>query len=157
MTGPPTIARAGIEHAETLSLLHRDCFDIGWSAASFAEFLNSEKTLGFFAVSACSAQTMQAFILTRIAAEEAEILTLGTAPKYRRGGLAQALVLAASSAARAMGANELFLEVAVSNAPARGLYSSLGFAPAGVRPGYYVSHAQTMDALILRAALPLRH
>ncbi|MGH3650297.1 MAG: GNAT family N-acetyltransferase, partial [Acidimicrobiia bacterium] len=49
--------------------------------------------------------------------------------------------------ARSRGARHLTLEVRKANVAARKLYSRLGMAPVGVRPGYYGDD----DALILWA------
>ncbi len=87
-------------------------------------------------------------VLLRVAADEAEILTIGVAA--RRQGLGTALMAAALAAARAQGAAAMFLEVAADNAAARGLYGNLGFAAAGQRRGYYANGA---DALLLRRDL----
>jgi len=128
-----------------------------WSTGSFAELLDNENTLAFIVCSAALPQRIQALILARVAADEAEILTLGTTPQLRRSGLARGLVVAASVQAYAIGARDIFLEVAVNNDAARALYSELGFLLAGKRPSYYCSNTENVDALVLRAALPLHH
>jgi ribosomal-protein-alanine N-acetyltransferase len=98
----------------------------------------------------------EGFILVRVAAGEAEILTLAVAPDARSHGVGAALVTTAATHAQQCGATELFLEVAVSNAAARALYSRLGFAENGRRKGYYVTQgAELEDALLLRSRIPL--
>ncbi len=87
-------------------------------------------------------------VLVRVAADEAEILTIGVTA--RRQGIGTALMAAALGAARTQGASAMFLEVASDNAAARGLYQRLGFAPAGQRKAYYANGA---DALLLRREL----
>ena len=57
------------------------------------------------------------------------------------------LVLAARAVAR--GASSLTLEVRMSNRPAQELYRKFGFAPAGVRKGYYAEVNE--DALVMWA------
>jgi ribosomal-protein-alanine N-acetyltransferase len=89
-------------------------------------------------------------ILVRVAADEAEILTLGVAPKARRAGLGRALLDAACEAARAAGAARLFLEVAATNQAARALYDAAGFAQIGRRRRYY---ADGTDALMMSRPL----
>lgn len=92
-----------------------------------------------------------AFLLARVAADEAELLTVAVRPAARRHGLARALVERAAAQAAALGAAAMFLEVAEANAPALGLYAALGFAPRGRRRNYY---GAGRDALLL--ARPLR-
>ena len=49
----------------------------------------------------------------------------------------------------AMGAERVTLEVRASNRGAQALYSRFGFAPSGVRKGYYVDNRE--DAVIMWA------
>jgi ribosomal-protein-alanine N-acetyltransferase len=90
------------------------------------------------------------FVLARVAAGEAEILTLAVAPAARRRGSGAALLAAALAGAAARGAGEMFLEVSEANGPARALYAAAGFAEAGRRRRYYADGA---DALVLRRGL----
>ncbi len=89
-------------------------------------------------------------ILVRIAADEAEILTLAVRPELRRGGIGSALIADATVRAAAMGAARLFLEVSIANRAARLLYARMGFVKAGTRPHYYSDNS---DALVLRRDL----
>ncbi|MEL7486775.1 MAG: ribosomal protein S18-alanine N-acetyltransferase [Pseudomonadota bacterium] len=86
----------------------------------------------------------------RIAADEAELLTIGVAPEARRGGCARLLLDRAAGAAARAGARALFLEVSEDNAAARALYAAVGYEPIGARKGYYRSGA---TALQLRKVL----
>ena len=89
-------------------------------------------------------------LLARVAADEAEILTLAVAPPARRQGRAAALLAAAAARARDAGARAMFLEVATDNAPALALYSTAGFVEVGRRRHYYKGGS---DALVLRLEL----
>jgi ribosomal-protein-alanine N-acetyltransferase len=89
-------------------------------------------------------------ILIRVAADEAEILTLAVAPEARRTGLGRALLDAACEAARAAGAVRLFLEVSATNQAARALYDAAGFQQIGRRRRYY---ADGSDALTMSLTL----
>ena len=89
-------------------------------------------------------------LLARVAADEAEILTLAVHPDARRHGIAAGLLAEAASVARAAGAASLFLEVSEANLAARALYDGAGFAMVGRRRRYY---ADGTDALVLRRGL----
>jgi [ribosomal protein S18]-alanine N-acetyltransferase len=133
---------------ETLAAIHRACFAEGWSATAFGELLD---TPGTFAL-----KSEHGFILARVAAGEAEILSLGVMPSARRSGQAQTLVMEAAAKAHVQGATAMFLEVGFRNEAARRLYTKLGFREVGLRKGYYRLPGQTPeDALTLRAELPL--
>ena len=148
-----SIERVTKQDAEALTSLHAPCF----SMASFSSLLENENTLTFVASRNVIPRKFQAFIVARVASDEVEILTLGTAPELRGLGLAHALVRAGSAAASAAGAKEIVLEVAVKNDAARALYSGIGFLATGNRAGYYRSNNEGIDSLILRALLPLMH
>ena len=90
-------------------------------------------------------------LLGRVAADEAEVLTLAVAPSVRRQGLATALLRAARAQVSACGGHAMFLEVAAGNAAALALYRREGFVEVGRRRRYY---ADASDALVLRADLP---
>ena len=87
------------------------------------------------------------FVLVRVAADEAEILTLAVLPERQRHGLASLLMEAAHRKAALLGAAAMFLEVAESNDAARALYARLGYEQVGLRRRYYPDGG---DALVLR-------
>lgn len=131
------------DDAAALAALHAAAFESPWSAGELAALLASP---GVFAL----AEPGEGFVLARVAADEAEILTLAVAPGARRRGLGRRLTEAAAELAAARGAASLFLEVAEDNAAGRGLYAAAGFAETGRRPGYYARPgAAAVDALIL--------
>ena len=142
---------AGPKDAARLVELHAQCFDEAWDEAAFAAFLRDSFTFALIAGAA------RALIIVRVAADESEILTLGTRPDARRSGLARALVEAAGAEAQRRGAHRMFLEVAADNLAAQSLYAGAGFNPIGRRPAYYIrSGGQAVDAVILSAALSLK-
>jgi ribosomal-protein-alanine N-acetyltransferase len=89
-------------------------------------------------------------ILVRVAADEAEILTVGVVPAARRQGIGRRLLRAAGQWAAARGAAALFLEVAAEDAGARAFYLADGFHQFGRRQQYYSNGG---DALVLRLSL----
>ncbi len=89
-------------------------------------------------------------LLARVAAEDAEVLTLAVEPGARRQGIARTLLQAAIAEARSRGATALFLEVATANAAARALYRQAGLGKVGRRRRYY---ADGSDAIVLRMKL----
>jgi ribosomal-protein-alanine N-acetyltransferase len=82
-----------------------------------------------------------------VAAGEAHVTTVAVHPEHHRRKVATRLVLALLDAAREMGAEAATLEVRVANRGAQRLYAGFGFAPVGVRPGYYAETGE--DALIM--------
>ena len=77
------------------------------------------------------------------------ITTLAVDPAWHRQHLGTRLLHALATAAIERGAKNLTLEVRASNQAAQELYRSFGFAPAGIRKGYYVETKE--DAIIMWA------
>ncbi|MBR0648406.1 GNAT family N-acetyltransferase [Roseomonas terrae] len=118
-----------------------------WRAQAIALLLELP---GHFALLATAGDDPLGFGMGRVAADQAEVLTLAVRPSAQRGGVGRLLMQAITEEAAGRGATELFLEVAESNVAARCLYVSLGAIPAGRRRAYYPDGG---DALVLR--LPL--
>ena len=139
-----TVERAGPAHAFALAAIHTAAFlDDPWSVAVFAAQLGQP---GVFAL----LEEAGGMILVRVAADEAEILTLAVAPLARRHGLGRALVHAAMQAAAYAGAATMFLEVSARNDAAQALYEFAGFRVTGRRRRYY---ADGSDAITMAATL----
>lgn len=148
-----TIRAAGHEEAATFAALHRQHFVPAWEAAAFADLITHNGALALLAV---SQETPVGFILGRVIADEAEILTLGVKGDWQRRRVATRLVTDLAARAAARGASRIFLEVAADNEGARQLYRTLGFAEIGSRPGYYERRDRApIDAIIMsRSAAP---
>lgn len=134
--------------------LHRQAFEpLGerpWTRRDMAELLASPGVAGLLVE---VEGREDGFALWRMAADEAELLTIAVKSDRRRHGLGRALLAAVVEQARHGGAQNLFLEVGADNAPARSLYSQAGFVEVGRRVGYYRRHAGLADALVLRLIL----
>jgi len=117
-----------------------------WPAAEFAATLASP---GAFLL-----HESHGFLLARVILDEAELVTLATAPAARRQGIGCRLLAAFMAQAAARGAATAFLEVATDNSAALALYDQAGFTVQGRRRDYYRSpDGQRQDALILTFAL----
>ena len=94
-----------------------------------------------------------AFSLTRMIADEAELLLLAVRPRFARNGIGRGLLLTAMDEARARGVKFMHLEVRSDNDAIR-LYDAVGFSQVGVRPGYYRGNdGKVRDALTYRCVL----
>ncbi len=92
-----------------------------------------------------------AWALVWRAADEAHLLDLAVDPAARRGGVGRALLTHVVDAVREDGATVALLEVRASNAPAIGLYRSVGFSETSVRRAYYSDNGE--DAIVMRLVL----
>ncbi len=80
-------------------------------------------------------------------ADDGHVATVAVDPAQQGRGIATRLLLELLRAAVALGANQLTLEVRVSNTRAQGVYQRFGFAPAGARKAYYGDNGE--DALVM--------
>ncbi|MPZ72352.1 MAG: ribosomal-protein-alanine N-acetyltransferase [Nitriliruptorales bacterium] len=85
-----------------------------------------------------------------VAVGEAHITTVAAHPHHHRRKIASRLLVQLLREARLLGAEAATLEVRVNNRGAQRLYAAFGFAPVGVRPGYYAETGE--DALIMWAS-----
>ncbi len=126
--------------------LHALCFDGAprpWNVAEFAEYRTDRNVL------AC--ESPFGFVLARVVAEQAEILTLAVHPDARRRGEGRALIHEAEALAQARGAKQMFLEVRDDNTAAKALYESAGYVSAGYRKNYYqAAGRQGSSAIVLK-------
>ncbi len=119
--------------AADLASLHAKCFVTPrpWTAQEFDGFLTSKF---------CFLETVATgFILGRVIADEAEILTLAVDPTARRQGHGAALLTLYHATAKKMGATDSFLEVSAENLAAMGLYRRAGYEISGHRKNYYTA------------------
>ncbi len=77
------------------------------------------------------------FIGLIMMAPEADILDITVLPEKRNAGIGGALMKALFQAALKRAVTTVYLEVRVSNAPARHLYQKMGFVETGLRRNYY--------------------
>ncbi len=140
--------RATVADSTVMALIHATSFAgvDAWSADVFSLQLALPGVFGLLHPSG-------GMILVRVAADEAEILTVAVAPAARRNGIATALLSEATTVAASLGAAAIFLEVSVANIAAMQLYTGIGFRQVGRRPRYY---SDRTDALVLRLDLNRR-
>lgn len=146
-----TLEPATVEMADVLAGLHAACFEHGWDHKTFRDLLGMP---GAEALIAVEEGTPVGFLLTRKAVDEAEIITIGTAPTMRRRGIGRRMLDHRLATLRAEGVRNLFMEVAQSNVAAQALYHSIGFKAVGRRQAYYqLAGGGREDAILMRKEL----
>jgi ribosomal-protein-alanine N-acetyltransferase len=137
--------------APALAAVHAEAFDAPWTGEEILRFAGDPG--GFARVAETEDGAVAGFILCRLIAGEAEVLTLAVRPGARRQGVARALLAEALALAAASGAST-FLEVAADNPGAIALYDRAGFERVGRRAGYYARPgAPAVDAIVMRRTL----
>jgi ribosomal-protein-alanine N-acetyltransferase len=140
------ISRATVAHATALATIHSAALPPREVWGEDAIFLQLGMPGAFGLI-----DERGGMLLGRVAADQAEVLTLAVAPAVRRQGIASGLLRAAKTHAATCGAAALYLEVATRNEAALALYRREGFSEAGRRLHYY---ADASDALVMCARLP---
>lgn len=146
----PGLSDAGPRDAAAFSPLHGRCFGRGWTEDEFVRLLSDRAVV---AQRALAGRALAGFILSRLAAGEAEILSVAVAARHRGRGLARQLLHLHLRRLAGLGCRTVFLEVDEDNEPARRLYRRAGFTQVGRREAYYGKGSEARAALVLRRDL----
>jgi ribosomal-protein-alanine N-acetyltransferase len=147
----PVLGPASPRDAAACAAIHAASFNRGWSEQEFEQLLTDRSVI---TDRVTRGRKVLGFILSRRAADEAEILSVAVARGARGQGLARRLLDLHLRRLAGLGLRAVFLEVEEDNLPARKLYARAGFQEAGRRPDYYVQgRARPAAALVLRRDL----
>jgi ribosomal-protein-alanine N-acetyltransferase len=147
----PALGPAYPRDAAAFAAIHAASFNRGWSEQEFEQLLTDRAVI---ADRLTRGRKALAFIVSRRALDEAEILSVAVARAARGQGLAGRLLDLHLRRLASLGLRAVFLEVEEDNKPARKLYARAGFQEAGRRPDYYVQgRARPAAALVLRRDL----
>jgi ribosomal-protein-alanine N-acetyltransferase len=152
-SAPPVIRPLRPEKSEDCARIHAAGFAHPWSAGDVASLIADSSTLAAAALDPVNGR-LRGFVLSRLAADEAEILTIAVESASRGKGVGRALLTENLRQAANAGARAMFLEVDRGNAPALALYKRLGFVVVGERAGYYRRGDGVREtAIVMRKAL----
>lgn len=126
----------------------RQNFTHPWSRQDYLEHLEDEDKIYLVAESEGNIAGSCVFWCSF---ETADLCNVAVDLKYRRQGIAEALLQEAFEQCRGKGAEQVLLEVRESNAAAIALYEKLGFAVISQRRNYYRDPQE--DALIMQKYL----
>jgi [ribosomal protein S18]-alanine N-acetyltransferase len=146
----PAVSEARLEDAALLAALHGAAFLRGWSTEEFEQLLVEHNVV---ADRAMAGAELAGFVVSRIAADQAEILSIAVAAPHRGRGLARKMLDVHLRRLAGYGVAAVFLEVDERNEPARRLYAGFGFAEVGRRESYYAAADGAAAALVLRRDL----
>jgi ribosomal-protein-alanine N-acetyltransferase len=149
--GTALVEPATQRDAARLAQLHSASFHRGWGEAEFEAMLTERNTLVH---RLRLGRRIIGFAVSRLAADEAEILSIAVAADQRGRGLSRNLLLTHLGHLAGRGVRTVFLEVEENNQPARALYQRAGFAVAGRRERYYrEADGQQLNAVLMRRDL----
>jgi len=149
--GPAAIEPATLRDTRALAGLHGASFHRGWGEGEFESMLTERNTLVH---RLRMGRKVIGFAVSRMAADEAEILSIAVADSHRGRGLSRDLLLTHLGHLAGRGVRTVFLEVEENNQPARRLYERAGFAVIGRRERYYQQPGGAqLNALMMRRDL----
>ena len=147
----PAIEAATLRDAPRLAELHGASFHRGWGESEFENMMRERNTLVH---RLRLGRKIIGFAVSRIAADEAEILSIAIEAAHRGRGLSRELLLTHLGHLAGRGVRTIFLEVEENNAPARRLYEWAGFGIVGRRERYYrQANGEQLNALLMRRDL----
>lgn len=145
------VEQATLRDSPKLADLHAASFHRGWDEEEFADLLSQRNTLVH---RLRIGRRLIGFVASRMAADEAEILSIAIAPGYRGRRLSRELLLTHLGHLAGRGIVTVFLEVEENNQPALRLYDRTGFRTVGRRERYYRQpDGQQLNAMIMRRDL----
>jgi [ribosomal protein S18]-alanine N-acetyltransferase len=161
----PSVTEATPRDAGDMAELHAASFHRGWSEDEFERLLLDRAVVAHRVV---IGRRLAGFIISRIIAGEAEILSVAVASARRGKGLARQMLNLHLRRLAGFGTRTVFLEVGEGNVPANRLYQRAGFRMVGRREGYYPDRTDkgrvggiagqesrsSAAALVLRCELP---
>jgi ribosomal-protein-alanine N-acetyltransferase len=148
---PPVISDAAARDVAAIAQIHDASFHRGWSDGEIEGMLVDRNVV---AHRATIGRHIAGFVISRMAADEAEILSIAVAQRYRGRAVARSILRHHLGRLAALGVRKVFLEVDERNVSALRLYRHAGFSEVGRRKGYYPNAAGgPTAALVLRRNL----
>lgn len=149
--GAAVVEPASLRDAPALAQIHGASFHRGWGESEFESMLTERNTLVH---RLRMGRKIVGFSVSRMAADEAEILSIAVAASHRGRGLSHTLLLTHLGHLAGRGVRTVFLEVEENNQPARRLYQRAGFTVVGRRERYYrQGGGEPLNALLMRRDL----
>lgn len=154
-SSPPVVEKVEDEDLPRLAEIHERSFAHAWGADELASMKAQDGVMILTARRASPYGTRQplGFLILRLVADEAEVLTIAVDPRHRGRGVGKKLLQDGMFRLYSERCSSLFLEVDAGNDNALLLYRSLGFRQVGERKGYYKASENDGTALVMRVDL----
>jgi ribosomal-protein-alanine N-acetyltransferase len=134
-------------HVRAVLRIEQQVYPRPWTHSLFVSELALRSTRAYFVARAGREVVGYAGLMMTLS--DGHVTTIAVDPAWHRNKVGMRLLLALSREAILRGATALTLEVRLSNHGAQAMYRRFGFAPVGVRKGYYVDTNE--DALVMWA------
>jgi len=125
--------------------IEESVYNYPWTRGIFSDCLN----VGYFCWVLQQQENIVAYSIMSVAADESHLLTIVVPEPEQGKGYGKKMLDEMIRLAKKNGANDMYLEVRMSNKAAIHLYHQRGFNELGVRENYYPADDGREDALIL--------
>ena len=133
------------KHIKALHEIENECFSMPWTMDMLKAQLKDSRHE--FIIAEDGEGKVLGYVGMMYVIDEGYISNVAVSAKYRRQGIADALICALYERASALGLSFMTLEVRKSNLPAISLYEKHGFTVVGKRKNYYELPKE--DALLM--------
>lgn len=133
------------EHIPAVAQLEKECFSLPWSEKTLSNAIKRDGDV--FLVALSHDGEVLGYCGMQCILDECDITNIAVFSKYRRQGVAKALLNALIKSAKEKESAFITLEVRASNVAAINLYKSHGFETVGERRGYYYKPRE--DAVLM--------
>lgn len=134
---------------EEIAAMELRAFTVPWSKKTFEGAFAADNVTILAALDEDG--TLMGYACLLVIAPDGELMNIAVDGCFRGRGIGSALMEAVIERASRLGAEDVFLEVRESNAPARHLYEKYGFETLGRRKKYYQKPVE--DAILMKFAV----
>ncbi|MEO6263361.1 MAG: ribosomal protein S18-alanine N-acetyltransferase [Luteimonas sp.] len=146
---PASLRPMGEDDLDAVLAIEQRAYPFPWTRGIFRDCMRA----GYPAWVLQREGTIVGYGVLSIAADEAHVLNVCTAPEEQGRSHGRRVLRALLQVARGRGTQRVFLEVRPSNAHAIALYHGEGFNEIGRRPRYYPATNGREDALVMAMEL----
>ena len=150
LPGPARFEPLSAAHLDAVQAIEQAAYSHPWSRGNFSDSVAA----GYLAQGLRVGDALAGYMVAMAGYREVHLLNITVAPAYQHQGWARAMLEALALWSRLRQADWLWLEVRASNVRAQHIYRQHGFAPVGLRKGYYpAGHGQREDAVVMNLRL----
>ena len=140
----------GAAHLDAVLAIEQSAYSHPWSRRNFSDSMAA----GYQLQCLVGGADVLGYFVAMAGYREVHLLNITVAPAHQRQGWALVMLDALAIWSRGQQAEWLWLEVRAGNTRAQQIYEHCGFAPVGLRKGYYpAGQGQREDAVVMNLRL----
>ena len=140
----------GAAHLDAVLAIEQSAYSHPWSRGNFSDSMAA----GYQLQCLVGGADVLGYFVAMAGSREVHLLNITVAPAHQRQGWARVMLDALAIWSRGQQAEWLWLEVRAGNTRAQQIYEHCGFAPVGLRKGYYpAGQGQREDAVVMNLRL----